>query len=166
MNTVSNRDAWPVFYVAFVIITKDGQDIMSDKEKPLIALDYDGTITSHIDFWLGFIKSAEAAGFQVCIVTMRYPHEKDSMDPRVLDACPWVVTTERQAKAEFCSRFGIHPNIWIDDQPFFLYLDAQGAVKRPAESRSPLVHDIGAEVRANVQVVDEPETDTDGGAPD
>lgn len=107
-----------------------GRLSMTDEEKkPLIALDYDGTITTNVDFWLQFIKMAELAGYRICIVTMRYPSEKVTMDQRVVDACPWIVTTERNAKAEFCTKFGIEPDIWIDDQPFFIYMDAKGAKK-------------------------------------
>jgi hypothetical protein len=95
--------------------------------KPIIALDYDGTITLNIPFWINFIKQAEEAGFRVCIVTMRYPDEKDSMDDRVLEACPWLVTTQRRAKKEFCALFGIYPAIWIDDRPEFLLFDAADA---------------------------------------
>lgn len=111
-------------------------------DKPLIALDYDGTITTNIPFWVNFIKLAEAAGYAVAIVTMRYPSEKSSMDQRILDACPWVITTERRAKKEFCALFGVHPAIWIDDNPFWILMDAGDA------GHVPLLDDESINARA------------------
>ena len=103
--------------------------------KPIIALDYDGTITLNVPFWVDFINRAEMAGFAVAIVTMRYPEEKESMDHRIL-AHPWIITTERHAKREFCAAFGVHPAIWIDDQPNFILFDA-------ADARTAPVLDVG-----------------------
>lgn len=90
----------------------------------LFALDYDGTVTADVDLWVMFIKLLEARGHEVVIVTMRHFEELESMDSRITDVCSWIVPTGRRAKMQFCSEFGINPDIWIDDQPHFILLDA------------------------------------------
>lgn len=92
--------------------------------KLLIALDYDGTYTADPEFWLDFIKMSEARGHEIVVATMRTPEEKETMDDKLLDAIPWVVTTSRKAKKQFLLDYGIAPDIWIDDHPLFLLQDA------------------------------------------
>lgn len=87
------------------------------KKELLIALDYDGTITEDIEGWLAFIKLFESRGHRIVIVTAMYPGEKDRIDPRIFQAVPWIVTTERQPKRAFCQMFNINPDIGIDDMP-------------------------------------------------
>lgn len=114
------------------------------KKNTLIALDYDGTITVNIPFWIDFIKRAETAGMSVVIVTMRTPEEKATMDERVLDACPWIVPTSRQAKRDYCAAYGIHPDIWIDDNPAWIFMDA--ADRAPQQAVNTAQSDLKQEL--------------------
>lgn len=92
-------------------------------DRKIIALDYDGTITTNFPFWLQFIRSAVEAGYFVVIVTMRAPHEVRSMHPSVLEACEWIVPTSRAAKLKYCQDRGLNPSIWVDDMPMALFTD-------------------------------------------
>ena len=97
----------------------------------LIALDYDGTYTEDPDGWLAFIKLMKKRGHNFVVVTMRTAEQKSSMDQRLLDAVPQVVTTEYRAKRMFCAAFGIEPDVWIDDKPSFLFEDSAEAKHHP-----------------------------------
>lgn len=99
---------------------------MTNSGKPIIALDYDGTITTNVEFWMHFIMLSQDAGYAVAIVTMRTWEEKQTMDEWV-QTHPWIITTSRRAKQEFCASFGIVPSIWIDDNPAWIYTDAADA---------------------------------------
>lgn len=94
------------------------------EKKLLFALDYDGTVSEDIELWLGIIKLIESRGHEVVIVTMRHHHELAGLDARITDVVHWIVPTGRRAKKDFCAKFGINPNIWIDDCPHFILLDA------------------------------------------
>lgn len=90
-----------------------------------IALDYDGTVTADPDLWKTFMKQAKSRRHRVAIVTMRYPEEA------ILDsiaAMAWrVIYTSRRAKEEFLTSRGIYVDIWIDDNPNYIFSDAQSA---------------------------------------
>lgn len=90
-----------------------------------IALDYDGTVTADPELWKTFLKQAKSRRHRVAIVTMRYPEEP------ILDtiaAMAWrVIYTSRRAKENFLSSRGIHIDIWIDDNPGYIFSDAESA---------------------------------------
>jgi hypothetical protein len=88
----------------------------------IIALDYDGTYTAAPALWDAFRKTATLAGHEVLCVTMR--HEQEGAD--VLAALPGVavIFTGRKAKRPFVQSLGIDPQIWIDDNPAWIYQDA------------------------------------------
>ena len=84
-----------------------------------IALDYDHTYTADPRFWDLFIKSAQRAGHDVRIVTVRNP--SFDMTPR-LDRLRHevpIIWTSGVAKRWHCLHFGegFVPDIWIDDKP-------------------------------------------------
>ena len=82
-----------------------------------IALDYDGTYTKAPDFWDKFIRDCASHGHTIICVTMRYPTEPVQM------ICP-VVYTSREAKARHTMMNGIEFDIWIDDNPLWIYQNA------------------------------------------
>jgi hypothetical protein len=90
-----------------------------------IALDYDGTYTADPDLWLAFILNAQSRGHEVILVTMRTFEELENIDPRLDGVIFRRVPTARAAKMKFCESFDIRPDIWIDDQPHFLFTDAK-----------------------------------------
>lgn len=91
----------------------------------VISLDYDGTYTADPELWLEFIKRAHERGHKVVCVTMRYLHEIQGadFDPRLKELVE-VFPTSRKAKKQFMRTKGWHIDIWIDDNPDFLFEDA------------------------------------------
>ena len=83
-----------------------------------IALDYDGTYTADPDFWEKFIKNCEGK-HTIYIVTMRHPHEKFEIKPSIP-----VIYTSRKAKKLYCEEHGAFFDIWIDDNPEWLFTDS------------------------------------------
>ena len=83
-----------------------------------LSLDYDGTYTRDPVMWDAFIASAKGAGHEVICVTMRFPDEER------IDMPVEVVYTSRQAKAPHMAALGRVPDIWIDDNPKWIYSGA------------------------------------------
>ena len=95
-----------------------------EREAPkIIALDYDGTCTTHINFWTLFIEAATKCGFRVLLVTMRTPEEAQDIAHSITTRVERVICTSRKAKIAFLQDLGIHPAIWIDDMPQALFQD-------------------------------------------
>jgi len=86
-----------------------------------IALDYDDTYTKDPEFWLEFIKNAQARGHIVRVATMRCYWE-DDMDPRLLALIPVDFCCGKAKKITLAQR-GLHPDIWIDDRPDWIVGD-------------------------------------------
>ena len=79
----------------------------------IIALDYDKTYTADPTLWNGFIFAAKARKHDVKIVTLRTPNESIQVDGVE------VIYTSRQAKMKH-----IAADIWIDDNPAWVYQDS------------------------------------------
>jgi len=75
----------------------------------LIALDYDKTYTADPVLWDEFIRSAQARGHTVKIVTMRYESEA------IISPPVEVIYTSRNAKSGY-----LKADIWIDDSPHWI----------------------------------------------
>lgn len=88
----------------------------------IISLDYDSTYTLAPDMWLAFIKNAPP-NVKIYCITMRSSYERDSMDPRLLQAVG-VIFTDRKAKRKFTEDMGLHVHIWIDDMPDWIVGDS------------------------------------------
>jgi hypothetical protein len=86
-----------------------------------IALDYDGTYTADPVMWDQFCDAAHAKGHEVVMVTMRHPSEGLPEAPGVNS----MIYTSRKAKRPFMEALGIPVDIWIDDQPHWIYQDSQ-----------------------------------------
>lgn len=84
----------------------------------IIALDYDKTYTADRDLWEAFIKNAVNNGHKVICITMRYPEETI-----VLWSMP-IHYTSRKAKKIWADQNGIKVDIWIDDNPGWLFEDS------------------------------------------
>lgn len=93
-------------------------------KRKLIAIDYDHTITTDVVLWLMIIRMLTRRGHSVVIATMRFEHEKKSMDARVIHAVPQIICTGRKAKKYVLAAMGIFPDIWVDDTPEFLFINA------------------------------------------
>jgi hypothetical protein len=88
----------------------------------IIAIDYDDTYTHDPRLWLGFIRSAQAAGHRVVCATLRYEAEGGDMCAQLRSAVQ-VFFTGRKAKAAFLKAQGVEPHIWIDDSPAWIVHD-------------------------------------------
>ncbi len=82
-------------------------------------LDYDGTITAAPELWSAFYFTAVALGHEVVVVTMRYPDKEE-----VKDFPAKVHYTSRKAKKLWCDENGIKIDVWIDDNPDWLFRDS------------------------------------------
>jgi len=87
-------------------------------------LDYDGTITDAPELFLNFCVFAEQKGYKVYIVTMRYPSECGDIPEVFKRHTKGVFATSRMAKKKFMFEQGININIWIDDNPLAVEVDA------------------------------------------
>lgn len=93
-----------------------------------ISLDYDNTYTADPMLWIQFVRSAQARGHKVYLITMRYedkPAEADAVKS-IADLFDGVVFTNRLAKRKVAHSKGIHIDIWIDDSPVWIGEDALG----------------------------------------
>jgi len=88
----------------------------------LIALDYDGTYTLDPEFWNTFIINSKKRNHKIIIVTMRYPHEGEEVEEQIKECS--IIYTSRKAKKSFLERMGIFPDVWIDDNPEWIYIDS------------------------------------------
>ena len=79
----------------------------------IIELDYDKTYTADPVLWDDFIVAAKARRHDVKIVTLRTPNEAIQIDGVE------VIYTSRQAKMKH-----IVADIWIDDNPAWVYQDS------------------------------------------
>ena len=88
----------------------------------IFGLDWDGTVTGDQELWETFVRQAKARGHQVVIVTMRYNNEPISQT--FVDIVDGVIYTGRRAKKRFVKALGVPIDVWIDDNPVFLFEDA------------------------------------------
>lgn len=91
----------------------------------LIALDYDGTYTADKELWNVFIHQARLRGHEVIIATMRY--EATESAPVIADLegnVDKIIFTNRKAKKAAVRVAYKDPDIWIDDNPDWLYEDS------------------------------------------
>ena len=93
-------------------------------EQVTIAIDYDGTFTKIPRLLTQFIKSAQESGHRVICVTLRHESEGDEIRRSTLGRMCRIIFTNRRAKEPVLKELGITPDIWIDDQPFWIYKDA------------------------------------------
>ena len=91
----------------------------------IIALDYDGTFTEDPDLWIEYILDARSRNHRIVIVTLRYASE--NIPEEIVHSVGGgnVFYTGRKAKKPFMAVLGIHPNVWIDDHPQSVFLDAE-----------------------------------------
>lgn len=93
-----------------------------------IAIDYDGTITEDHEMFADIIRVMQRAGHNPIIVTMRYESEKDGFLKHIEENKNIKVSvyyTGRKAKIDYMAKLGIFPNIWIDDNPQWIFTDAR-----------------------------------------
>lgn len=84
-----------------------------------IGLDYDGTVTSDYMGFVAFVRMMRQRGHEVYITTMRYISEcKNDLEFCVFAKnVDGVIATGREAKKEYCLKYGITIDVWVDDNP-------------------------------------------------
>lgn len=88
-----------------------------------IAIDYDDTYTRDPATWDEVIDTFQAAGHMVYCVTMRNVNESADVMDSIGKKVP-VFVTDRKAKRAFMFAHGIRIDVWIDDRPDFILMDA------------------------------------------
>ena len=91
----------------------------------LFALDYDGTYTADKELWDNFIEQARSRGHEVIVATMRYEAtESEDVIRDLGEKVDRIIFTGRKAKKQAVRMAYKDPDIWIDDNPDWLYEDA------------------------------------------
>lgn len=91
----------------------------------IIALDYDRTYTKDRSLWNRFIIDAKTSGHQIICVTMRYDNEDEHIyDLTGFDISIPIYYTGRKSKAPFMQKFDIKIDVWIDDDPMWIFYEA------------------------------------------
>lgn len=113
----------------------------------IFSLDYDGTASDDPTFWAAFAKIARTRGHEVYLVTMRYESELGDIEKELIESVTAVIPTGRKAKKRFCEDHEIGIDVWIDDCPEFVYLDAlPNGPAAPEPVVSPLIPDLPTEI--------------------
>ena len=92
-------------------------------DKKLICIDYDGTISEAPVLFQKWIEFAQQFNYKVIIATMRSEEEKDSGLITLETYVDKIYYTNRKAKKKFLADLGVHPWIFIDDRPEWLFMD-------------------------------------------
>lgn len=86
-----------------------------------IAIDFDDTLTSDPELWLGFIDMCSLKGHKVVCVTARRDSDEnlEAIDSWMIkhDIEIPVYFTRLESKVEYMKRVGLDVDIWIDDDP-------------------------------------------------
>jgi len=91
----------------------------------IIALDYDGTYTADKQLWNMFIEYARDCGHEVIVATMRYEAtESQPVMEELGHRVSRIIFTNRKAKKSEVRKQYTDPDIWIDDNPEWLFEDA------------------------------------------
>lgn len=90
----------------------------------IISLDYDGTFNTAPHLWERFIVAFKSEGHTIICCTMRYPEEGDEVKQALGHLVDDIIFTSRRNKATYLYSQGIAIDIWIDDQPHFIFQDA------------------------------------------
>ena len=147
-ETVYTRDQMH----AYLLADRASRSVAEDRphEKTVIGLDYDGTITRDPDMWYAVMKTMQAHGHEVHIVTMRHGVESlmggSPMEQRFLDDANGVhftgnsTTGDRDAKRPHMDAKGIEVHVWIDDNPKAVHMSAKEIWGWCTQPGDPMLH--------------------------
>lgn len=93
-------------------------------QKKVICIDFDGTYSEYPDLWDEVIRKMRDKGIKVIGCTMRFESETVPELERLKKAVNEMYFTGRKAKKPFLEGMHIFPEIWIDDNPEWIYTDA------------------------------------------
>jgi acid phosphatase class B len=92
-----------------------------------LALDYDDTYTRDPEAWNDFISLMQQRGHNVYCVTMRASAEGRAVKEALDNKVDGIFFTARRAKRDFMNARGIQIDVWVDDSPAFVLMDAANA---------------------------------------
>lgn len=119
-----------------------------------IGLDYDGTVTSDYMGFVAFVRMMRQRGHEVYITTMRYISECRND----LEFCVFaknvdgVIATGREAKKEYCLKYGITIDVWIDDNPRAVEESAKQIWGTPSPEGTVVIEDHATGIPKRVQM--------------
>lgn len=90
----------------------------------ILALDFDNTYSRDPVMWNAVIGMMQHAGHTVYCVTMRTPEEGRPVRESLENHVDGIFFTSRKAKRDFMNARQIMVDVWIDDQPAFVLMDA------------------------------------------
>lgn len=85
-----------------------------------VCIDYDQTYTAFKALCDLVIDKQTEFGYKAIMCTMRYPSETND-ELEKLSSRINVYFSSRQAKKLYLHSLDIHPDIWIDDTPLWIY---------------------------------------------
>lgn len=86
----------------------------------IICIDYDGTYTHFPELLECIVNKSKSLGYKVILTTMRYENEIDIGIKEISLIVDQVIFTSRKAKLPFLLNMGIKPDIWVDDNPYWI----------------------------------------------
>ncbi len=93
-------------------------------EQQIIALDYDGSYTKFPELFDMIIDKGILDGHKVIMATMRKPEENTPILDKLKEKIE-VYYTSREAKVSYLrDNHSIYPDLWIDDNPHWIYNDS------------------------------------------
>lgn len=119
-----------------------------------IGLDYDGTVTSDYMGFVAFVRMMRQRGHEVYITTMRYISEcKNDLEFCVFAKnVDGVIATGREAKKEYCLKYGITIDVWIDDNPRAVEESAKQIWGTPSPEGTVVIEDHATGIPQRVQM--------------
>lgn len=99
---------------------------MTPKRETCIALDFDCTFTSDIEFWRLFVLLCNMRGHTIWIITARHDTPENHaqlaevIGAQTLAIVAGIIFSNHQPKRAVAEARGISVNIWIDDLPEFV----------------------------------------------
>lgn len=96
-------------------------NLQVSKTQKVICIDYDGTYTEMPELLTCIINKSKELGYQVILATMRYKEEVNEDLAKLMLLVDSTIFTGRQAKLFYLASLGISPDLWIDDNPSWLF---------------------------------------------
>lgn len=92
-----------------------------------LSFDYDGTYTRDPEMWHAVLSIMRKHGHKVYLVTMRYEasHESKEVTDALHDKVDAIFFTGRKAKAAYMASINIRIDVWLDDNPHWILIDAK-----------------------------------------
>ena len=107
------------------LINTHKQIIAQYQDEKLICIDYDGTYNMAPELFNYFIIKAKELGYKVIACTMRFESEIDDGLRQLNNVVDTLYFSKRLAKKKYLAKLGIHPQIWIDDMPEWIFTDSK-----------------------------------------